>query len=86
MNNKTINLRYLDTVEKVLQEAERNVRQQGLVGFSRTWFPATFVGVVEVFPISAYLTLKGIKYRIGDHDVVHSDYLEEMSIMNSLAE
>lgn len=55
-------LKWIDTViplaqfvEVVVKEAERNILPHGLVGFSTDWSDQT-----DVFPISAYLRLKGI--------------------------
>ena len=66
-------------VDVVVKEAERNLLLHGLVGFSTDWCAHT-----DVFPISAYLRLKGIGYEFGDDDIRKSSLEEELQMLNSM--
>ena len=63
----------------VVREAERNLQLHGLVGFSEDWCDHT-----DVFPISAYLRLKGIKHKCDDDDLMKSPLEKELSVLNTI--
>ena len=65
--------------DAVVSEAERNLRLHGLVGFSEDWCDH-----VDVFPISAYLRLKGIVSRFGDNDLRTSSLEEELAMLRGI--
>ena len=65
--------------EVVVKEAERNLRLHGLVGFSEDWCNHT-----NVFPISAYLRLKGVGYKFDDKDLKKSSLEEELATLSAL--
>ena len=66
-------------MDVVAKEAERNLLLHGLVGFSTDWRDHT-----DVFPISAYLRLKGIGYECGDDDLSKSSLEEELRVIGCL--
>lgn len=66
-------------VDVVVKEAERNLLLHGLVGFSTDWCDHT-----DVFPITAYLRLKGIGYECGDDDLRKSSLDEELRLLATL--
>lgn len=66
-------------VDVVVREAERNLLLHGLVGFSEDWCDH-----IDVFPISAYLRLKGIKHECGDDDLMKSSLEKELSMLNAI--
>ena len=66
-------------VDVVVKEAERNLLLHGIVGFSTDWCDHT-----DVFPISAYLRLKGIGYECGDDNLRKSSLEEELRMIDSL--
>lgn len=69
----------MQLVDVVVKEAERNLLFHGLVGFSTDWCDHT-----DVFPISAYLRLKGIGNEIGDDDLRKSSLVEEIQLLSQL--
>ena len=66
-------------VDVVVKEAERNLLLHGLVGFSTDWCDH-----IDVFPISAYLRLKGIGYECGDDNLRKSSLEEELRLLATL--
>ena len=68
-------------VETVIDEAERNLRLHGIVGFSEDWCDH-----VDVFPLSSYLRLKGVKYGFGENDIKISSIAEELEVLRIIIE
>lgn len=66
-------------VDVVVKEAERNLLLHGIVGFSTDWCDHT-----DVFPLSAYLRLKGIEYSYGEDDIRISNLDEELKVLATL--
>ena len=66
-------------VETVINEAERNLRLHGIVGFSEDWCDH-----VDVFPLSSYLRLKGVKFGFGEKDIKTSSIAEELEVLRIL--
>ncbi len=66
-------------VNVVVEEAERNLLLHGLVGFSEDWCDQT-----DVFPMSAYLRLKGIDCICGDDHLRRSSFEEEILMLTHL--
>ena len=69
----------MQLVDVVIKEAERNLKLHGLVGFSEDWCDHT-----DVFPLSAYLRLKGIGYECGDDNLRKSSLEEELQLLSGL--
>ena len=66
-------------VQVVLAEAERNIRRYGIVGFSKDWCDH-----MDVFPVSSYLSLKGITTEWDCDDIQTSSLEKELEILNQL--
>lgn len=65
-------------VRVVVEEAERNLRKHGIVGFSKDWSEFR-----ESFPLAAYLSLKGVT-SISDGDLLESSLEREVEILKTL--
>lgn len=72
-------LPFKQIVDTVIEEAERNLRLHGLVGFSEDWCDHE-----DVFPLSSYLRLKGVKYGFGEKDIKTSSMAEELEVLKTL--
>ena len=72
-------LPFRQIVTAVVHEAERNLRLHGIVGFSEDWCDH-----FDVFPLSSYLRLTGVKYGYGEDDIRISSLSEELEILNKL--
>lgn len=70
---------FQDIVDAVVKEAERNLKLHGISGFSADW-----MSHCDVFPMSAYLILKGIKPKVGQDDLRNSSLGEELHILQAL--
>ena len=66
-------------VNAVIEEAERTIRELGIVGFSESWERDG-----EAFPISAYLRLKGIKSHVRPDTTRKSSLKKELGILSQL--
>lgn len=70
---------FQDIIDVVVKEAERNMKTHGISGFSADW-----MSHCDVFPMSAYLKLKGIKPTVGQDDLRHSPLEEELRVLQTL--
>ena len=66
-------------IEVVIKEAERNLLLHGLVGFSEDW-----CGHMDVFPMSAYLRLKGVDFTVEVGAQKRSSLTLELTILQDL--
>ena len=69
---------FQDIVDVVVKEAERNLKLHGISGFSTDW-----MSHCDIFPMSAYLILRGINPTIGLGDLRYSSLEEEMRILQT---
>lgn len=63
----------------MVKEAERNLKLHGISGFSTDWMSHS-----DIFPMSAYLILRGINPTIGLDDLRYSSLEEELRIIQTL--
>ena len=68
-----------DFIQIIVKEASRNLVLHGLVGFSKDWCAHE-----DVFPVSAYLRLKGVDFSIGDNDIAISSISKEVKKLGDI--
>ena len=80
-NRIEANLDFYSFVDVVIKEAERNLRLHGITGFSDDW-----MNHIDVFPMSAYLKLKGIRseFKKGEDYRKSSPLKEELQLLQQL--
>jgi len=66
-------------IDVVVKEADRNLLLHGMVGFSEDW-----CSHMDVFPMSAYLRLKGVNFTVEEGDQRKSSLALELTILQVL--